>query len=204
MGIAHKYKMICIGIDQSYKNCGISLSADGELRKVRHLDLQHCKNNTEKRADLKHLLAVIAEAACKQADEVVCVIERIRLQSKGFLNMNYIKGIGALNACIVDELSRFGIPVYSVDTRCWKAQVVGTSKPQRNKYGVPDEKWPTVKWTIHQGFKKEILHTVVGRRRVGTFTREGIRYEYDNDAADSAAISMFWFKGDHNKLEKEG
>lgn len=198
-----KYKQICIGIDQSYKNCGISLSADGELKKVSHIDLQDCKNNTERREKLVGMLDVVATASCKQAEQVICIIERIRLQSRGFVNINYIKGIGALNACIVDLMSKFNISVYSVDTRCWKAQVVGTSKPQKNTFGVPDEKWPTVLWTRKQGFNKSILRKVKGRREKGTFLIDGEKYEYDNDASDSAAISMFWFVGDKDKLQEE-
>ena len=198
-----KYKEICIGIDQSYKNCGISLSADGHLRKVSHIDLLDCKNNTEKREALVCMLNVVARAACKQAKKVVCVIERIRLQSKGFVNIDYIKSIGALNACIVDLMSRFNIPVYSVDTRCWKSQVIGTSKPKKNKYGVPPEKWPTVNWVCEKGFEESILREVKGRREKGTFTNELGKWEYDNDAADGAAISMFWFVGDRGKLKEE-
>ena len=135
--------------------------------------------------------------------EIICVIERIRLKSQGFLNIDYIKSIGALNSVIVDVMSTFGIDTYSVDTRCWKAQVVGTSKPMKNKFGVPDEKWPTIKWCINKGFKSSILKEVKGRREKGTFTKNGIKYEYDNDASDSAAISQFYFVGDRNKLKIE-
>ena len=139
----------------------------------------------------------------KKADNTVCIIERIRLRSQGFLNIDYIKSIGALNSVIVDVMTAFDIPIYSVDTRCWKAQVIGTSKPQSNKYGVPDEKWPTVNWVCEQGFEESILRKVEGKREKGTFTDELGKWEYDNDAADSAAISMFWFKGDKNKLIEE-
>ena len=37
----------------------------------------------------------------------------------------------------------------------------------------------------------------------GTFTRNGIRYMYDNDACDSSAISMFYFIGNKEKLKQE-
>lgn len=198
-----KYKTLAIGIDQSYKNTGISFSADGKLIKVNSLYLEKYKTNSQKRRALRRTLKKVGKITTKNSINVVCVIERIRLRSQGFLNIDYIKSIGALNACIVDVMSEFGIEVYSVDTRCWKSQVVGTSKPMKNIFGVPDEKWPTVKWCISKGFEDSILNVVEGRRNKGTFIRDGIKYEYNNDASDSAAISQFYFVGDKSKLKIE-
>ena len=48
------YKKIIIGIDQSYKNTGISVSADGKLKKFHSVHLEHIENNSKKRK--KHLL----------------------------------------------------------------------------------------------------------------------------------------------------
>lgn len=197
------YKTIVIGIDQSYNRTGISISADGKLLKVKSIDFAKYKNNTQKRNKLRHTLEKVSESVSLKGIEVICVIERIRLRSQGFLNINYIKSIGALNSVIIDVMTGMNIPVYSVDTRCWKSQVVGTSKPKKNKFGVPDEKWPTVKWCINKGFEFAILKEVTGRREKGTFVKNGTKYEYDNDASDSAAISQFYFVGDRNKLKKE-
>lgn len=199
------YNTIIIGIDQSYNNTGISISADGVLKVVKSLDLSKYNSNSEKRMALKKKLRAIANLQMKKANNIICVIERIRLQSKGFLNIDYIKSIGALNAVIVDVMNEFGVKVYSVDTRCWKSQVVGTSKPEENIYGVKFEKWPTVKWCILKGFEDSILINVTGSRKTrGTYTDTyGNKYMYDNDAADSAAISMFYFVGDKNKLKEE-
>lgn len=198
-----KYKQISIGIDQSYKNTGISISCDGKLKKVTSINFEKIKSNSEKRKLLKSKLNSLLNSIQNKSDSVVCIIERIRLMSQGFLNIDYIKSIGALNSVIVDCCSEFNIPVYSVDTRCWKAQVIGTSKPMVNKYGVPDEKFPTVKWLIKLGFEDSILNEVTGRKIKGTFTKQGKKYEYNNDAADSAGISMFWFVGDKTKLKLE-
>ena len=199
------YNTIAIGIDQSYNNTGISISADGVLKVVKSLDLSKYNSNSEKRMALKKKLRAITNLQMKKANNIICVIERIRLQSKGFLNIDYIKSIGALNAVIVDVMNEFGVKVYSVDTRCWKSQVVGTSKPEENIYGVKFEKWPTVKWCILKGFEDSILINVTGSRKTrGTYTDTyGNKYMYDNDAADSAAISMFYFVGDKNKLKEE-
>lgn len=198
-----KYKQLSIGIDQSYKNCGISISADSRLLKVTSINLERYKTNTDRRNALRKYLDNMLKAITPKADDIICIIERIRLHSQGFLNIDYIKSMGALNAVIIDIMDEYDIPVYSVDTRCWKSQVIGTSKPKDNNLGVPKEKYPTVEWCIKQGFENSVLRIVKGRKKKGTFTRNGIRYMYDNDACDSSAISMFYFVGDKEKLKQE-
>jgi len=198
------YNTIIIGIDQSYENTGVSISADGVLKKVGSINLSKYSTNSDKRTVLRNKLTNIVSCNISKAKEVICIIERIRLRSQGFLNINYIKSIGALNSVIVDVMADFGIEVYSVDTRCWKAQVIGTSKPKQNGCGVPPEKWPTVEWCINMGFESSILREVKSKRKLkGTFMMGDIKYSYNHDASDSAAISMFYFKGDRTKLKEE-
>ena len=199
----YKYQKVVIGIDQSYSNTGISIAADKKLLKVKSLKLDNYKTNSEKRRALATTLNGLLKAVCPKAKEVICIIERIRLHSQGFLNIDYIKSIGALNSVIVDSCYNFHVSVYSVDTRCWKSQVIGTSKPMKNKYGVPEEKWPTVKWLIDKGFESNILIQINGKKTKGTFMHNGKKYMYNNDAADSAGIAMFGFLGDQEKLKEE-
>lgn len=199
----YKYQKVVIGIDQSYYNTGISVAVDGHLKIVRSLHLDKYKTNSEKRRALANTLNGLLKSVTPKAKEVVCIIERIRLRSQGFLSFDYIKSIGALNSVIVDKCHEYGISVYSVDTRCWKAQVVGTSKSMPNKYGVPEEKWPTVRWLLKQGWEDSILIPIDERKTKGTFVRDGQKYMYNNDAADSAGIAMFGFVGDKNKLQEE-
>ena len=200
-----KYNKVVVGIDQSYNNTGISIAADGKLKKVKSLRLEGLENNSEKRRALASTLDGLLRSVAPRTDEVVCIIERIRLRSQGFLNIDYIKSIGALNSVIVDTCHDHGVTVYSVDTRCWKSQVIGTSKPSQapNKYGVPDEKWPTVKWLLNQGWENSLIVPVSPRKKKGTFERDGQRFMYNNDAADSAGIAMFGFLGDQDKLQLE-
>lgn len=198
-----KYKKIFIGIDQSYKNTGVSISADGELLKVTSTNLEHYKTNSDKRKALRKYLNNMLKTITTKSDDITCILERIRLHSQGFLNIDYIKSMGALNAVIVDSMHDYDIPVYSVDTRCWKSQVIGTSKPKDNDLGVPREKYPTVEWCINQGFEDSILEVVESRKTKGTFVRNNVKYMYNNDASDSAGISMFGFVGNLEKLKKE-
>lgn len=201
--MSKKYSKIVIGIDQSYKNCGISIAADGKLLKVSHIPLEKYKDNSKRRKILSQKLENIFSVMVTKSDNVICVIERIRLHSQGFLNMDYIKSIGALNALIVDKSDDYGIKVYSVDTRAWKSQIIGSSKGQKNSFGVPEEKWPTVKFVIEKGFESSIIKEVKGRKTVGTFIRNGKKYMYDNDASDSAGIALYGFYGNKNLLHEE-
>ena len=198
-----RYREVCIGVDQSYKRTGISVSADGKLLRVTSVDLSRLKSKTEKRRKLKAALERCIHAVSEKADSTIILIERVRTFSDGFLSTPYVKSMGALNSVVVDVAFDLGIEVMNVDTRAWKAAVIGTSKPEQNRYGVPDKKWPTVRWCCSKGFRKQLMHEVKGRRKKGTFIRNGIKYEYDDDAADSAAISMFWFVGDRSKLKLE-
>lgn len=199
---------ISIGIDQSYKRTGFSVVEDGKLVEVGSVDLSKLSCKAEKRDAVRRRLDYLLEVAINEKamkpSKVVVIIEQIRQFSQGFINMSYIKGIGALNATIADLAHSYGVRTYSIDTRCWKATVIGTSKPKENSFGVPPEKWPTLEWLIKQGFEESVKLEVEGRRTKGTFlSKDGHRYEYDNDAADSAAIAMFPWVGDKSKLKLE-
>lgn len=200
------YNQISIGIDQSYKNTGITISADGEIKDIKSIRLERCSCNSERREILKTRLIKLMSVIKNKSDKIVCIVERTRVHGGigSFINVDVIKSMGSLTALIVDVMYKYGVNVYSVDTRSWKAQVIGTSKPMDNNFGVPKEKWPTVKWVIDKGFEDKILVDVTGSRKSkGVFKRGCKRYCYNDDAADSAGISMFWFVGDHDKLKIE-
>ena len=200
------YNEIVVGIDQSYQNTGISIVVDGRLKDIRSIRLDKYKNNSQKRGVLHTKLQHLMSDVTNKSNSVVCIVERARLHGgpTSFVNIDAIKAMGALTATIVDVMDQYGVKVYSVDTRCWKSQVIGTSKPQSNNYGVPEEKWPTIRWCIRQGFEQKLLVDVSAtRKQKGTFVRAGKKYQYNNDAADSAGIAMYWVLGDHNKLQLE-
>lgn len=200
---------IVIGIDQSYKNTGISICVDGELTNIRSIRLKHLKSNSERRKHLAgklyHLFDKVLLKAKYESVEVLVIIERIRLRSQGFLNIDYIKSIGALNALIVDVASEYDFPVYNVDTRAWKSSIVGTSKPQNNKYGIDPEKWPTIKYICSLGFEDKIKVPVENtRKKKGVIEKDGERFTYNDDAADSACIALYGFIPENRqKLELE-
>lgn len=204
----YKYKKIVIGIDQSYKNTGISIAADGELKKVRSIQLERYKSNSERRRALQKALNGLLSSVARKGMEVICIIERIRLQSQGFLNINYIKSIGALNALIIDVCDDYDVPVFSVDTRCWKSQVIGTSKPSSNpKFAMEPEKYPTFYWLSKQQnglFTSDVMIDMTGtRKKNNIFEKNGKKYKVNDDACDSAGIAMFGFLGESSKLKEE-
>lgn len=204
----YKYKKVVIGIDQSYKNTGISIVADGEIKKVRSIQLEHYKSNSERRRALQKALDGLLSSVAGKGKEVICIIERIRLHSQGFLNIDYIKSIGALNALIIDTCNAYSVPVFSVDTRCWKSQVVGTSKPSDNpKFAMEPEKYPTFHWLSRQQnglFVSDVMIDMTGtRKKNNIFEKNGKKYKVNDDACDSAGIAMFGFVGEKDKLKEE-
>ena len=203
-----------IGIDQSYADSGIAVAFDGKLMAVRECKPLTTTSNTERRALLRQTLIRVFSMMQRKASEVgdcevICIIERIRLQSakpgtEHFLNLDYIKGIGALNALIVDLAYEYQIPVYSVDTRSWKVQVTGSSKPMSNKYGFAEEKWPTIKWCLSQGYERFIIEEVSPRKKKGVIVKGDKRYTYNDNKADAIGIAMYGFISPANqKLEEE-
>lgn len=197
---------IVIGIDQSYKDTGISISMNGKIKMAKHVYLEKCKNNSERRGMLqKRLFDIFSSVHLLKEDydaEVIVIIERIRLQSQGFINIDYIKSIGALNALIVDTASVFGYSVYSVDTRAWKSSIVGNSKGKSNKYGIDPKKWPTILWCVSKGYEKYIINYDVGKRKSkGIIEKNGKRYTYNDNISDSICISLYGFV--NNQLLKE-
>lgn len=127
-----KYNKIVLGIDQSYTDTGISISADGIPLKYKSIRFKGCKTKTEKRALLSAEVSKIIQMNKDKAKEFVIIVERIRQFSKGFMSMNYIICTASLISCIVDIAYKYGIEVYSVDTRSWKAKIVGKANTDKD------------------------------------------------------------------------
>ena len=198
------YKKLVIGIDQSYTRTGISLAGDGKLLRVGHIPFEPSECHSEKRKKVKGKLTHIIKVNKHKASQLVIIVERIRQFSGGNLSMDYIKSTGALIGCIVDAASDYGIPVYSVDTRAWKSAVVGTSVPKPNKYNVDPKKWPTLEYMLRRKDVNESDLLVPVGKRCKKYAKivDGVKYCYNDDAADSAGIALYGFVKDR-KLKKE-
>lgn len=170
------------------------------------LDYEHCKNNSEKRTALENTLHEMV--LDHNIVNPLVITERIRLRSQGFLSEAYIKATGALIATIIDFFEYFNeIPVYSVDTRSWKSQIVGNSKPLENSYGINKEKYRTILYLRSKGLLKHIVEPYTGRGKQGVvnikINGKKTPCKINDDLADSYCIAMYGFLPEHKQKLKE-
>lgn len=195
-----------IGIDQSYTRTGITILKNKEVVEMFSLDYEYCKNNSEKRTALENTLhEMVLE---HNIANPLVITERIRLRSQGFLSEAYIKATGALIATIIDFFHYYNeIPVYSVDTRSWKSQIVGNSKPLDNKYGINPEKYRTILHLKQKGLLRFIIEPYKGRATKGivNVNIDGAKTscKINDDLADSYCIAMYGFLPEHKQKLKE-
>lgn len=190
---------IVIGIDESYSRTGITIMESNKIIKTLSIDYMGCNNNTQKRQLLRIKLSKIIGHYTDRLEDITVITERIRLRSQGFLSEAYIKATGALVSVIIDTFSPFNIPVYSVDVRSWKSQIVGTSKPKENKYGIDPHKWPTILYLKQKGLLKYIAYPYKGKSAKGVIkvnmglTEGVVNCRINDDVADSICIAMYGF-----------
>lgn len=196
---------IVIGIDQSYTRTGITVLEDKKILGMHSVNFDGCKTNTEKREHLKHFIESLFDNY--NIDNVMVITERIRLRSQGFLSESYIKSTGALIATIIDIFATYDIPVYSVDTRSWKSQIVGNSKPLENSYGINKEKYRTILYLRSKGLLKHIVEPYTGRGKQGIINvkinGKKTPCKINDDLADSYCIAMYGFLPEHKQKLKE-
>ena len=196
-----------IGIDQSYKRTGLSLSYKGKLVDYFTISPEFLSDIELKR---KYIANIIYQWLQKSVSEgklepqkTICLFESIRMFSRGFLNMDYILKTGALITNIADIMSEFTINCYSIDTRAWKAAVVGTSKPQENKYKINPAKWPTIlycKNILQIEYDKMLIPEK--RHKAGTIRVKKQLYSVNDDLCDAICISLYPFKGNAKNMKK--
>ena len=204
---------IVIGIDQSYTRTGFTVLIDKKIFSMKSINFDGCMTNTAKRSAMKSYIDEMMEQLELsgydfQVDEYVVITERIRLRSQGFLSEAYINSTGALIATIIDAFADYNIPVYSVDTRSWKSQIVGNSKPLDNPYGINPEKYRTIVYLKELGLLKYIVEEYKGRGTKGVINVkiEGSKVpcKINDDIADSYCIAMYgYLPKSKQKLKEE-
>ena len=182
-----------IGIDQSYKRTGITILKNEYIIDMISVDYKACNNNSEKRVTLTNTLEGIMSK--HDIKNPLVLTERIRLRSQGFLSEAYIKSTGALVATIIDFFYYCDeIPVYSVDTRFWKSQIVGSSKPLENPYGIDPKKYRTILYMRSRGLLKYIVEEYKGKGTKGVIkvkiNGQKVPCKVNDDLADSYCIAM--------------
>lgn len=191
--------MVAIGIDESYTRTGITVLEDKKLIKMYSVNFDGCKNNYDKRKELRSVLESILNKLLRKYKpiEIKCIIERIRTFSGGHMSSQYLITTGGLIVTILDVFLEHGIKVYSVDTKSWKNAVVGTSKPKENPYGINPNKYPTILYLKQKGLLKYIAEEYKGRGKKGVINvkidGKRVPCKINNDIADSYCIAMYGF-----------
>lgn len=205
-------KMFIVGIDESYKNTGISVTYGNPFSGYDTIfcdsvGAETCKDKNDYRVSmLDYLTRLLQKHNEEVKNESICsfvLVERIRQFSKGFISMDYIKSMGALIAYIVEAANQHSMQTYSVDTRCWKSTVVGSSQKLLNSYNVAPEKFQTVEYVIKHGMKEFIFEEVSEKAGMKELKKKnphnvfksatGKYIHIDDDRADSICISRFPF-----------
>lgn len=202
-----EYKKISIGIDQSYANTGLTISGDGIVLKVTSLNLSKLASKAEKRKAVCCLLEKAILLSLQRSNNVIVITERIRAYKGSQLSLAYVATTGALIGAISDTCERFEVPCYNVDTRVWKAAILGTSRRSTDAYapkGVNPNKWPTLEYVMKREdvHMIDILSEVSSRCTVFHVMYKGKRYKYNDDAADSVCISLYGHQK-HRNLHRE-
>lgn len=205
-------KKIIIGIDQSYKDFGIvALMGENDVLFARSLKFDSGMNNTEKRNHIYSFLERKYNHLIKITDDITVITERISIRSgKGGLSQSYVKSTSALIGTIIDISTLYNVPVYSVDTRSWKAQVVGTCSRKENRWKIPPEKYPTIEYMRDSGRLKYIVEECNGKSNKGVITVKEChtghikKMRVNDNIADAFCIALYGFLPESKqKLQKE-
>lgn len=209
-GYSFKYitdEKYVIGIDQSYTRTAITLLCDSVIIEFKSLDFKNCINNSDKRNLIEKTLIRIVRDYRLDKRNVICICERIRLFSQGHISTDYLLSTSALVSRIIDVLYQYDIPVYSVETKSWKTQIVGDSKPLNNPYGINKEKYRTILYIRSKGLLKHIAEPYNGRGKQGVINikinGKKTPCKINDDLADSYCIAMYGFLPEHKQKLKE-
>lgn len=205
-------KMLIVGVDESYKNTGISVTYGNPFSSYDtifcdSIGISEHKDKNDYRVNvLDYLTKLLQDYSEEMHNGSICnlvVVERIRQFSKGFISMDYIKSMGALIAYIVEAADQHSMQTYSVDTRCWKSTVVGSSQKLINSYNVAPEKFQTVEYVVKHGMKEFIFEEISEKSGIKELKKKNphnvfksVTSKYihvDDDRADSICISRFPF-----------
>lgn len=189
---------IVIGLDQSYTRTGLTILVNKKIKRMQSINFEGCENNTDKRKCLYSVLdGILKKLVNANKNNVIVITEKIRLRSQGFISEDYIKSTGALVATIIDVCRLYNVPVFSVDTRSWKSQIVGSSKPLENQYGINPEKYRTILYMRDNGLLKYIVEEYKGRGKKGVLNvkiqGQKVPCKINDDMADSYCIAFYGF-----------
>lgn len=115
--------MTVVGIDQSYTRTGVSVARDCKLVECCSYDMQFASKSSKRK-----FLSTLVRLYVMLYQPDMIVVERVRLFSQRFVSQATVMALATLITTIVDATD---VPVYSVDTRSWKARVIGSAKASK-------------------------------------------------------------------------
>lgn len=131
---------VVLGIDQSYSKIGFAVATRGKIIRADSVDLRKLKYPSQKRLCVKQLV----DHWIQNYKPKVIVVERVRLFAHNRIATATIQQLSAMTAVIVDAafihqvysvkamgVVRKSVPVFSVDTRAWKAAILGSAKAEK-------------------------------------------------------------------------
>lgn len=192
-----------IGVDPSYSCTGIAAANRlGDIVWTESVNLDtlevpkpHKRHLLYKA--LENLISTLQQTSLQQVS--ICIIyERVRLISNGSINEDYIKSMSGMIATIEDIAWLNDLDCYSVDTRSWKSQVVGTSKPLENDEYVDPKKYPTIVYVRDKlGIDVEIRSYLPKKHTKRKFLKDidnNRDFRYNDNVADAICIALYGFK----------
>lgn len=127
--ILDKSQLTVVGIDQSYSNLGLSVVKNGSLASVTSFKLSKFGATYAGRVAARELFREALRALTNKHKPDIIVMERIRLVNKWGINKHDIITMSQLITTVLDE--SYPIPVVSVDTRSFKAKVLGNASANK-------------------------------------------------------------------------
>lgn len=118
-----------LAFDQSYSNIGFAYWNGKEFidKSYGSFNIKSIGNNIVKRAFIRTLARGLVETFKPE----MVIVEQIRMFNKGFAKLGPIVDLAEMITTIVDEV--FPLPVYAIDSRSWKAKVIGDASADKEQ-----------------------------------------------------------------------
>jgi len=214
--VQYPYERICFGIDQSYTSTGIAVAAKHHNKNDYDILICFSFPNTfgtkvEYRLNLCKQLNAIVKKYISLGKQSYALCEVVRVYSGGVQLMQNHVAWGALIGCMADMLyDKHDMALRVVDTRKWKAAIVGTCKPSDSApRGVDKNKWPTIQCMMHKYdiSRNWLKKKMSDKSRSWTWEEsypnfdKNIKYTYDDNIADACAIALYGVMYKINELQ---
>ena len=116
-----------LAIDQSYTRMGVAIVEDGVII---HADSHKFKKG--KPARKRKTVREGTDRIIRQHGIEVVLVERVRIFAGSFISTKTMFMLAGLTSSIIDVAYENNLPTYSIDTRSWKAKILGNHKASKH------------------------------------------------------------------------